>query len=279
MSDAFPTPIPTPAPAPAAAPIEPAAPAVTDVPPPDPAPAEPPAPPKGDEDDSHTLPKGVQRRIDRAVRQRYEAEARARIAEEELARYRNASREQPQHVAEDGPPTIDKFQNIEDYVAAKAKWISRQEIREALEAQSQNSQHQQAEREEAELNSSWQTRVEKALTDIPDFEDVVASSSVLMTPPMERAVLESEVGPQLAYWLAKNPGEAAKIAQMPATRAFVALGRLEEKLQTAPPPVPKPSAAPAPIQPAGSRANVAKNPDDMTVDEWMAWRRKQLNSQ
>ncbi len=271
MSDNFPIPQ---QPQPVTPPAEPHA--VPESPPP----AEPPRPPE--DEDVHTLPKGVQRRLDRAVRQRHEAEARARVAEEELARLRTASPQQSTArtipPTDETAPTIDKFDNIEDYVTAKAQWVARRQISEALAQNEQTVRAQRAQQEAQALNSSWQERVTAITAKYPDFEDVVGGSETPMTPAMGRAILESDVGPELVYWLAQNPAEAAKIAQLSPLRTVAALGRIEERLTAAPPPAPKVSKAPPPIEPVGSRAAVTKDPDAMSTDEWMAWRKKQLSS-
>lgn len=273
MSDEFPVPV---APAPSAP--EPAAPApVEPAPTPSESTAEPATdePPKAPEErDPHELPKGVQRRIDRAVRQRYEAEARARVAEEQLANFRQ-SPQQPRE-ADPAEPTIDKYSNIEHYVADKAKWVANQEIQRTLTENARMSRQEQENQSHAQAMQQWAVRLEAATAEMPDFEDVIASSTVPMSGAMERAIVESDVGPKLAYWLAQNPEEAFKISQLPPTRAFAQLGRIEERLITAKPATPKASTAPPPIKPVGTRASVSKDPDQMGTDEWMKWRRDQL---
>jgi len=272
--DNFPQPIPQPAPV--AEPPPPAEPPVEEPP------AESAEPPKQPEkkDDDEKLSRSARRQIFRTLQQRAEAEARAKVAEEEVARLRLMVNQAPasRQPAGDEVPTIDKFSNIEDYVTAKAQWVARQQIQEAL-AENERKAHVQRSQSEAEqLHSTWQERVEKAVAETPDFEEVIGASQVPLSPAMERTILESDVGPKLAYWLAQNPQEAMKIANLPPIRAIAALGRIEERLSTAPPPVPKPSSAPPPVEPVGSRAKVSKNPDDMTTEEWMAWRNKQLRS-
>ena len=221
------------------------------------------------------IPKGVQKRIDRAVRQRYEAEARAKMLEERLTSLEQQQR-QPvqQRERDDSEPTIDKFQNFDEYVAAKAEWIAGKKIEQTL---SEREKRQAAEREAAERTKTageWQKRIEKATAEMPDFEDVLASSDVPMTQPMQQAIMESDIGPRLAYHLAQNPEEAIKIAEMSPLRAIAALGRLEERLSTTP--TKTASNAPAPIKPVGQRASAGKDPDKMSVDEWMKWRREQI---
>lgn len=222
------------------------------------------------------IPKGVQKRIDRAVRAKYEAEARAKMLEERLSaiEQRQYQPAQQQRAPDDSEPTLDKFQNFDEYVAAKAEWIAARKIEQTL---TERDKRQEAAREAAERSKtadSWNKRITQATAEMPDFEDVIASSDVPMTSAMQQAIMESDVGPRLAYYLAQNPDEAIKIAEMSPSRAIATLGRLEERLSSTPnKPV---SSAPSPIKPVGSRATVGKDPDKMSTDEWLEWRQQQL---
>ena len=56
---------------------------------------------------------------------------------------------------------------------------------------------------------------------------------------MREAIGESELGDDVAYWLGKNPAEAARIAQLSERQMVRELTKLEGKL-TAPKPTPIP---------------------------------------
>lgn len=229
------------------------------------APAEPEKPKEPD------VPKGVQRRIDRAVREKYEAQARAKMLEERLAALEQQVRPSSPKT-DDSEPTIDKFDNFDQYVSAKAKWIAKQELQSTL---AEREKQTAAERESAARQKtveSWTAKVAKATADLPDFEDVIASSDVPMTEVMQQAIMESDIGPKVAYFLATNPEEALKIANMPPVRAVAALGRLEERLENQKPVV-KPTSAPPPIEPVGTRAAVRKDPGKMSDAEYAKWRK------
>jgi len=230
--------------------------------------------PKPEEPKEEAVPKGVQKRIDRAVRQKYEAEARAKMLEERLEKLERMGQTQPQqqHIAQNDRPTIDKFDNFDDYVAATAEWIADQKIQKTL---TEREKQQAAEREAAERTKtveSWNKRLAQATVEMPDFEDVVASSDVPVTPPVQQAIMESDVGPKLAYYLASHPDEASAIAAMAPIGAIRALGRLEERLASQKPNI-KPTSAPEPIKPVGTRAAVSKDPGKMSDAEYAKWRK------
>lgn len=218
------------------------------------------------------IPKGVQKRIDRAVRQKYEAEARTKMLEERLAALE--TRQQPAPVAktvDNSEPKLENFDNFDEYVRAKAEYIADQKITKTL---SEREERQRAEYEAAERQKtadSWAKRLTAATAELPDFEDVLASSDVPMTNAMRDAIMESDVGPRLAYYLAQNPDDASAIAAMSPIGAIRALGRIEERLATQKPPVAK--AAPAPIKPVSGRASASKDPGKMTDAEYSKWRK------
>ena len=228
---------------------------------------------KEEKPEEPAIPKGVQKRIDRAVRQKYEAEARTKMLEERLAALETRQQPQAQRPAyDDSEPTIDKFDNFDQYVAAKAEWIAERKINQTLTAREQQ---QQAAREAAERTKtadSWNKRNPQATVEMPDFEEVLASSDVPMTQPMQQAIMESDIGPKLAYYLATNPDEATDIAGMSPIGAIRALGRLEERLSSQKPVV-KTTSAPPPITPVGTRATVKKDPNKMSDAEYAKWRK------
>jgi hypothetical protein len=171
-------------------------------------------------------------------------------------------------------PTIDKFDNFDEYVAAKAEYIAKKQI----EATLTDREKRQAEEREAtsqrQIAESWGKKVEQATAELPDFEEVISSADLPMTPLMRQAIMESDVGPKLAYYLATHPEEAVALAGMSGVGAVRTIGRIEERLAAAKPSV-KVTNAPAPITPVGTRAGVKKDPGKMSDAEYEKWRRGQ----
>lgn len=220
------------------------------------------------------IPKGVQKRIDRAVRQKYEAEARTKMLEERVAAMeaRQFAPQQSQK-KDDGEPTIDKFENFDEYVTAKAAYIANKQIESTLSAREQKQKEEREATARANTVEGWNKRVTQATAEMPDFEDVLSSSEVPMTKPMHEAIMESDVGPKLAYYLATHPDEAINIAKMTPVSAIRSLGRIEEKLASQKAPA-KATSAPAPIAPVGTRAAVKKDPGKMSDAEYEKWRKQ-----
>lgn len=218
------------------------------------------------------LPKGIQKRIDRAVRQRYEAEARAKMLEERLAALETRSAPPQRTQVDDSEPTLDKFDTLDQYVAAKAAYIAKKQIESTLSERETRQMAAYAEAERQKTAESWNQRLEKATAEMPDFEDVIANSSIPMTEPMQQAIMTSDVGPRLAYYLATHPDEAMQIVQRSPIEAIRLLGKIEAKLEATPVQTVVTS-APAPVKPLSGKSSVKKNPADMTDAEYAKWRK------
>jgi hypothetical protein len=171
-------------------------------------------------------------------------------------------------------PKIENFDNFDDYVAAKASYIADKRINETLTAREKAQMAERQQQEQREIASTWSQRVAQATAELPDFEDVIASSDVPMSDVMRQAIMDSDVGPKLAYYLATNPDDAHKIATMSHIGQVRALGRIEAQLEQGTPK--SVSTAPAPVKTVGGRSTVKVDPDKMTTDEWLKWRQEQI---
>lgn len=220
----------------------------------------PPAPPTAEE---------LQKKFDRDAamqRRRYEKDIQAE-REQRIRLEERLAKAEPARPTDPGMPTIDKFDNFDDYVTAKAEYIASQTL-------SKHEQRQAAEKAQAAQQQTvegWNKRV--AAADIPDFHDVVAASDVPMTQVMQQAIMESDLGPKLAYHLATNPEEAEKIARMTPIGAVRALTLIEEGFKK---PVAVSKATP-PITPVGSKATSIKSLlDTKDFDEFTKRREAQI---
>lgn len=217
------------------------------------------------------LPHGVQKRIDRAVRQKYEAEAEAKVLRERISQIENSYRPKQQ---EAGEPKLDQYDNIEEYVAAKAGWVADKKINETLTAREKAYAENNARAEEDMVEERWQKRVMTAQSEMSDYDDVVGSSDIsFREPAVINAIKQSDVGTKIAYYLASNPDVADEIAGLRGIAAIRAIGRLEAKLEVTKSNTTK---TPAPITPIGQKASVTKSPDKMTDAEFAKWRKAQI---
>lgn len=220
-------------------------------------------------------PKGVQRRIDRAVREKYQAQARANALQERLAQYEKVqvqpSGSEPAKSTADGEPLLKDYSDFDKYVKDSAKWVASQQTKDLLAQQAKQFEETNAKAAQQKSAEGWNKRVAAALKELPDYQEVVANTDAPMSNAMQAAIMESDKGPQLAYYLATHPDEAADINDMTPIGAVRALTRIEDGLKAKPV-----TATPAPIVPTGSKQTAAvKSLTDksMSFEEFVKRRR------
>ena len=110
---------------------------------------------------------------------------------------------------------------------------------------------------------TWEQKAAAARTKFEDFDDALQTA-----PAPSRAVAEvineSSIGGEIAYHLATNPTEYARINRLSPVAAALELGRIEARLTT--PAAPKkpavaPTKAPKPVSPVNTAASI-KHTDD-----------------
>jgi hypothetical protein len=226
-----------------------------------------------DDDASEKRRSGLSKRFSELTQARREAEARAERAEREAA----TLREQAQAKAKEGgesEPRLDQFDDYEDYVRAVSRWEARQAAvaaqSEALEAR----QKAAAEDRKARITAEYQAKADIAREKFSDFDAVAYRQDVPVSQTMVEAIMESELGAELQYFWGQNPEEAARIAVLSPQAALLAIGRLEARIASQPAPS-KATKAPDPISPVAARATAPKSLDEMTDEEYAAFRREQ----
>ena len=226
---------------------------------------------KGKPEDEDRVPRGVQRRIDRLTREKYELQGRLKALED-----RQASGAEPPRSGKtaDGRPTMDdpKYQSYEDYVVALAEYTTDQKMRAAHEAEARTA----AEKQMAEAIKTWETRVEAVSKQAgyEDFEDVLHEADDIDSGNILPILLESEYGPQIAYHLAQNLDEARRIAALAPVTAAREIGKLEVKFAADPKVKPKaPGRGHTPLEPVTSGGG--SSPVDLTdpKTDFPAWER------
>lgn len=89
------------------------------------------------------------------------------------------------------------------------------------------------EQQRAENLKRFEDTVAKGLDKYDDYLQVVVEAADQgkwrLSPIGAQVIIESEFGHEVAYHLAKNPAEAAEIAELPPHRQAAALGRLEAR--------------------------------------------------
>jgi hypothetical protein len=181
------------------------------------------------------LPEGVQKRIGKALKAQRDAERKNAELQKELEELRKPAQAAGAKKAEQKkePPKADKqpeagdFTSYDDYVIALTKWGIRQER--------ESSQKADADKKAAEAlkarQTVWSEKKDRARTLHPDLDDVLeAMGDTPLSQAVHNAITESDIGPQLAYYLATHTDEAARISKLNPFLAMKEMGRLEDKL-------------------------------------------------
>jgi hypothetical protein len=205
---------------------------------------------------------------------------RAQRAEQEAAYLRGLSEgRNPQAAAApephtpQGPPSLDQYENYDDYLVAKAKH----------EFQADQVKRE-ADREEQRLRNEYNTRYQKTAAKYPDLPEIVQSivrnPSIPQNPAMARAIMESEVGPDIVYQLGQNTQELIRIASLSPTAAAREIGKWEAKVLSAPRTEPqKISQAPEPIRAVGTKGAVSSfDYEKSSMDDFMKRRNTEASA-
>ena len=227
-----------------------------------------------DEESGQYLSKNAQKRIDELTREKYE---RAREAEY----WRQQAMQQK---APEPPPAPTKMPTLEEvgydeakYQAALLEYATKQAEKVVEE---RLTQREQQAKERAQVEKFASRSQEYAKTN-PDYVEKVMRAPTLPIAEEVQSILRGmDTGPELAYYLATHYEEAVELMQLPTPVAMLHLGRVEARLEAQkeaakrPPPVSK--APPPPPTVETTSAEVDKDPEEMTADQWARWREKQL---
>jgi len=204
----------------------------------------------------------LEKRFSELTKQREQARqelAKEREARESLEARLNAIEGKSNPVVEtNGKPLPDDFADAFEYAEALATYAAENALR--LRDKQDADKVVQAERDK--VLGSWQERMNATKAELPDYEDMVQSSDVVVSDPVRDAILESEVGPRILYHLAENPEIGNKLNSMSMASALKEIGKLEARFENSETAETKPavvkSKAPAPIKPIGSTSSAVE---------------------
>lgn len=163
-------------------------------------------------------------------------------------------------------PKRESFADDEQYLQAHIEHLADKRAAEKL---AERQQLQERER----IQTTFLEKAEKAAERYEDFDSVVSNPALPINEGMAEFIAESDLGPDVAYYLGKNPSKAAQIAQLSPIKAARELTRIESELASKP--QAKPSKAPEPISPVGNRGKASSSPLPSDDDDIATWMRKE----
>jgi hypothetical protein len=177
-------------------------------------------------------------------------------------------------------PKPEQFSDMYEYAKALAEYTADKKLAE----RDKEEQNRKAAAEQEAKFKAWADRVNATKSEIPDFDDMVNSSDVRVSDPVRDAIIESEHGPKVLYYLAENTEFAKKLSEMSVVSAVREIGKIEAKFdrekasESEVKQVSVKSKAPAPISPLRGALNTVDGGVDAngnfhgTYQQWKAAR-------
>lgn len=173
----------------------------------------------------------------------------------------------------DKEPTRDDYQDWDTFSAARSDWVARKAVRE----ESERIAKERMDRDAAEARDKKMAAFrEKTVAKYGDIQSrIEAVADVELSQDVADVIAESDYGPEIFNHLVSNQKDLERISKLPPNVAAREIGRLEARFESESkkpetPEPPKPSAAPAPIEPVtGGKSAIAttaaSDKDDMVT--------------
>lgn len=139
-------------------------------------------------------------------------------------------------------PDLDKEPVADDYEAGEfdpqyhrdlSVYTARKEFARLEKQRESRAGNEKQQATQAEFKSKLDKFITKGENDLgEDFRDVVTDSSLKITETLAQLLVDSDLGPQIAYAMALDPEQAAKVSAMSAARQAAWFGRQEAALSS-----------------------------------------------
>ena len=222
---------------------------------------------------------GFQRRIERLEREKFEAQYETEKARQQIAEMQQYFQrmQQPSTTQPGDMPKLSDFDYDEArYGEAVQQWHSGQ--MDAYQRQQAEMQQQYAAQQaQMQREMALQQKVTNASEQYKDFVEKVTNPDLpnlnQVSPAAFEALLDSDQFGQVAYYLANNPSEIYAFHGLNNAQAIRRIAKLEAELAGGKKTVTK--APPAPPSKLGGTAPAHKRVEDMSMGEYVEWRRSQ----
>jgi len=158
----------------------------------------------------------VQKRIDKLTRDKYESKKEIDALKERLAAIENGNKpkvEEKPKADEPAPkPLPADFPDYEAFAEALADWKYEEKRRKERAAEVEANNKKAQEQAANAVITAYNQRVTEAMTRYDDFEEVVGRSTLIPDAAVQ-AVVRLENGPDVAYYLGKNPAICKKMME------------------------------------------------------------------
>jgi hypothetical protein len=187
---------------------------------------------EGEEVSNKPKSNGFKKRIDKLKRKEADALREVEYWKAKALQEKNQlEKEEPKaSVQSDSKPTPDDFETQEEFIDALTDW----KLNTALKQKDENSKKDSLRQKEIETAQKWQSNIEKFSQEnnVEDFGDFIEENldGISASETVERAILESDLGPNILYHLAENPDLAERISKLSDTQALMEIGVIKSQL-------------------------------------------------
>lgn len=182
------------------------------------------------EDAEETKPRkkhSIDERLEKLASQKREAIAKAESAEaaRKALQERLDALEKP---AEGGKPDPSKYTDPVKYAEDLADWRFKEKEAERAKKAKEDADA----KEEQDRIATWAKRLKKFSKEVDDLDEVTENANNMrVVDNIRNAIMESDFGPQIYYYFAKNEEELERINEMPAAKRLIAFGKLEDRFE------------------------------------------------
>jgi len=133
---------------------------------------------------------------------------------------------------EDVPPNPEdaRFKTVDEYVSALANYQAKKAFKEIEAKRKAQEVEERTRHEMAQLHEDWGRKLAQAQKELPDWQSVVEDAEIPASPDVGEEILKSDVGPKIAYYLAKNPDVLLGLNKLPKDRVIKEIAKLEVNL-------------------------------------------------
>ena len=216
-----------------------------------------------DSSSSKKVEDGVKKRIDELTKIRRETERDRDYWKNQAQRERVA------------PEPVQPGKTLSDFEYDEGKFAEYLTNTARAEATAEVERHMQDDRQ-SRAQADFSGKESDFASSVDDYHTVTRNNDLKITNEMVGTVMGSPQGPELLYYLGKNPGEAERLSKMPPLDMAREMGRLEAtKLVKEKAPSVSKAPKPAPKLVTTS-STVSTDPAKMTDSQFRKWRQKAI---
>jgi len=245
---------------------------------------------------------GFQKRIDKLTKEKGELaeklsayEERFKVIEERLAKPAATEPEKPVKTSPETPgKPLDseigtKYKDWNEYNEALIDWKADQRLAAKLAERDQTAEQREVQEIQQAREEGYRESAKQFAESVPDFNEAITAATkagMKLPQPILERIQEMSNGPQIAYYLVKNPDEALALVEASPADGFIMLGRISYGLEHDAEPAPKPpakkvvSTAPPAVKPvAGHSARSSSSLQEISkasTDEYIRVRQAQI---